>query len=145
MPSGATRLVLLFFPAGGSLRPPPPLEPWPEGTMAVGHGGRGQVRTLVPQGTAVMLLRIGSLEHPRKLMANILAVAGPGSKYQLSGARPAGFWAGLWHGIISPITFIVSLFNLRVRIYETHNRVRLYDFGFILGISSAFGGSVFKV
>jgi hypothetical protein len=67
-------------------------------------------------------------------MANILAVAGPGSKYQLSGAQPAGFWAGLWHGIISPITFLVSLFNLHVRIYETHNRGRLYDFG----LSSAF-------
>jgi hypothetical protein len=99
----------------------------------------------VQPGTAGTLLEVGSIEHPRKLTANILAVAGPGSKYQLSGAQPAGFWAGLWHGIISPITFIVSLFNLRVRIYETHNRGRLYDFGFILGISSAFGGSVFKV
>jgi hypothetical protein len=84
---------------------------------------------------------LGSLEHRRKLMANILAVAGPGSKYQNSGAQPAGFWAGLWHGIISPITFIVSLFNPRVRIYETHNRGRLYDFGFIIGICGAFGGS----
>lgn len=74
-------------------------------------------------------------------MANVLAVAGPGSKYQIPGAAPAGFWAGLWHGFISPITFIVSLFNPRVRIYEVHNRGRWYDFGFIIGISSAFGGS----
>jgi hypothetical protein len=73
-------------------------------------------------------------------MANVLAVAGPGSKYQIPGATPAGFWAGLWHGMISPITFIVSLFNPRVRIYETHNRGRLYDFGFIIGISGALGG-----
>jgi len=78
-------------------------------------------------------------------MANILAVAGPGSKYHISGAPAAGFLAGLWHGLISPITFIVSLFNPRVRIYETHNRGRLYDFGFIIGISSAFGGSVVRV
>jgi len=74
-------------------------------------------------------------------MANVLAVAGPGSQYQIAGAQPAGFWAGLWHGIISPITFIVSLFNPSVRIYETHNRGRLYDFGFIVGISGTFGGS----
>ncbi|MDC0325530.1 hypothetical protein OAM01_02115 [bacterium] len=74
-------------------------------------------------------------------MANILAVAGTGSKYQIPGAQLAGFWAGLWHGLISPITFIVSLFNPRVRIYETNNRGLLYDFGFILGISAAFGGS----
>ena len=74
-------------------------------------------------------------------MANILAVAGPNSKYKLPGASPAGFWAGLWHGLIAPITFIISIFNLNVRIYETNNRGRLYDFGFILGVSSSFGGS----
>ena len=73
-------------------------------------------------------------------MANILAVAGPNSKYQLPGAKPAGFWAGLWHGLIAPITFIVSLFTPNVRIYETNNRGRLYDFGFIIGISGSFGG-----
>ena len=73
-------------------------------------------------------------------MANILAVAGPNSKYQLPGAKPAGFWAGLWHGLIAPITFIVSLFTPNVRIYETNNRGRLYDFGFIIGISCSFGG-----
>jgi len=71
---------------------------------------------------------------------NILAVGGPGSKYQVPGARPAGFWAGFWHGLISPITFVVSLFSSNVRIYETHNRGRLYDFGFIIGVSGAFGG-----
>ncbi len=73
-------------------------------------------------------------------MANILAVAGPNSKYQVPGHRPAGFWAGLWHGLISPVTFIVSLFSRKVRIYETNNRGRLYDFGFIIGVSAAFGG-----
>ena len=73
-------------------------------------------------------------------MANILAGAGPNSKYQLPGAKPAGFWAGLWHGLIAPITFIVSLFTPNVRIYETNNRGRLYDFGFIIGISGSFGG-----
>ena len=74
-------------------------------------------------------------------MANILAVPGPNSKYKLPGASPAGFWAGLWHGIISPRTFIMSLLHPNFRIYETNNRGRLYDFGFIIGISGAFGGS----
>ena len=75
------------------------------------------------------------------MTTNRLAVAGPGSKYQVPGAQPAGFWAGLWHGLISPFSFIVSLFNPRVRLYETHNRGRLYDFGFIIGVSGTFGGS----
>ena len=73
-------------------------------------------------------------------MSNVLAVAGPGSRFQVPGATPAGFWAGLWHGLISPITFLVSLLSPNVRIYETNNRGRWYDFGFIIGVSAAFGG-----
>ena len=63
-------------------------------------------------------------------------VPGSNSKYKLPGAEPAGFWAGLWHGLIAPITFIVSLFADGVRIYETNNRGRWYDFGFMLGIGA---------
>ncbi len=74
-------------------------------------------------------------------MANVLAVGGPNSKYSLPGASPASFLAGLWHGLICPITFIVSLFSPGVRIYEQNNKGRWYDFGFVMGISGAFGGS----
>lgn len=69
-------------------------------------------------------------------MPNILSIAGPGSKYKLPGAKPAGFLGGLWHGIIAPIIFIVSLFNPDIRIYETNNQGRFYDFGFMLGIGA---------
>lgn len=74
-------------------------------------------------------------------MPNVLAVAGPNSKYPLPGAPPAGFWAGFWHGLICVITFIVSLFNPGVRVYEVNNRGRWYDFGFLLGASCALDGS----
>ncbi len=33
----------------------------------------------------------------------------------------AGFWLGLWHGIILPISFVVSLFQDTVNVYEVHN------------------------
>lgn len=52
----------------------------------------------------------------------------------------AGFWLGLWHGIISPITFIISLFNENVNFYEVHNNGRWYNFGFVLGAGIIFGG-----
>lgn len=74
-------------------------------------------------------------------MANALAVAGPNSKYQQPDAMPAGFLAGLWHGLILPVTFIVSLFNPNVGIYEKNNSGRWYDFGFVIGASSSLGGS----
>lgn len=53
----------------------------------------------------------------------------------------AGFWQGLWHGIISPITFVISLFNQDVQIYEVHNNGGWYNFGFLVGASVIFGGS----
>lgn len=52
----------------------------------------------------------------------------------------AGFWLGLWHGIIAPITFVVSLFTDNVNIYEVHNSGNWYDFGFVLGAGILFGG-----
>jgi hypothetical protein len=52
----------------------------------------------------------------------------------------AGFLQGLWHGIISPITFIVSLFTEDVSVYEVHNDGNWYDFGFVLGAGILFGG-----
>ena len=52
----------------------------------------------------------------------------------------AGFWSGLWHGVISPITFIISLFSDNVNVYEVYNSGNWYDFGFMLGVSIIFGG-----
>jgi len=74
-------------------------------------------------------------------MANALCAAGPNSKYQLAGAEPAGFLAGLWHGCICQVTFIISLFQPKVRIYETNNKGRIYEFGFLLGASLSIGGT----
>jgi hypothetical protein len=53
----------------------------------------------------------------------------------------AGFWLGLWQGIISPVTFIISLFSDKVEMYEVHNSGGWYNFGFLLGASIIFGGS----
>ena len=65
-------------------------------------------------------------------MANPLAIAGSNSKYKLPDTSPAGFWAGLWHGMIALIIFIVSLFNQNVNIYETDNNGRCYNLGFMI-------------
>jgi hypothetical protein len=54
--------------------------------------------------------------------------------------KTAGFWLGLWHGIISPITFIISLFSEKVHFYEVHNNGGWYNFGFVLGAGILFGG-----
>ena len=51
-----------------------------------------------------------------------------------------GFWGGLLHGIIAPISFIISLFKEDVAIYAVNNNGGWYDFGFVLGAGILFGG-----
>ncbi|MBN2619206.1 MAG: hypothetical protein JXR64_12915 [Spirochaetales bacterium] len=53
----------------------------------------------------------------------------------------AGFWKGLWHGFIVLFTFIVSLFNKNIGIYEINNSGALYNLGYVLGVSIFFSGS----
>lgn len=50
-----------------------------------------------------------------------------------------GFWGGLWHGIIAPFTFIVSLFDDEVAMYAINNNGGWYNFGFVLGAGILFG------
>jgi hypothetical protein len=57
-----------------------------------------------------------------------------------TGEDPAGFWLGLWQGIIAPVTFVVSLFTDDVTVYEVANDGNWYDFGFVLGAGILFGG-----
>jgi hypothetical protein len=56
----------------------------------------------------------------------------------------AGFWLGLWQGLIVPVTFFVSLFSSRVNIYEIHNSGGLYNFGFLLGSVFFWGSLLFE-
>ena len=66
--------------------------------------------------------------------------AGPNTAANVPGQEQAGFWLGLWQGLISPITFIVSLFNHDVNIYEIHNNGGWYNFGFMIGVMLVFSG-----
>ena len=75
----------------------------------------------------------------------LLSGCAPGSNEMMrtpnADGRIAGFWMGLWNGIIAPITFVISLFNRSVRMYEVHNSGGWYDLGFLIGICIIFGGS----
>lgn len=74
----------------------------------------------------------------------MLAGCAPGPNLQQGVADPAGeiagFWLGLWHGIIAPITFVISLFNDNVDVDEIHNNGNWYNFGFVLGAGILLGG-----
>jgi len=54
---------------------------------------------------------------------------------------PYGFWGGLWHGLISPISFFGSIFTDDIAMYAKNNNGGWYDFGFVLGAGILLGGS----
>ncbi len=56
--------------------------------------------------------------------------------------QKAGFWAGIWHGIIIVITFIVSLFTSEVGLYEVNNTGWPYNLGFLIGLCASVGGGI---
>lgn len=55
-------------------------------------------------------------------------------------SQPAGFFWGIWHGWVAPISLIIGLFDHNIRIYETMNTGWWYDLGFYIAIISGFGG-----
>lgn len=56
--------------------------------------------------------------------------------------KVAGFWLGVWHGLIAPITFIISVFSSKVSLYEVHNSGGWYNFGFVLGAGLFLSGGI---
>jgi hypothetical protein len=74
----------------------------------------------------------------------VLTSCAPGPNIQegvaSQGGETAGFWLGLWHGIIAPIAFVISLFSDNVNVYEIHNNGNWYNFGFVLGAGVLLGG-----
>lgn len=79
---------------------------------------------------AVLILLAGCAAGPNNMAGSVNAEG-----------ELAGFWMGLWHGCISFITFVISLFSDKVNVYEVHNNGGWYNFGFILGAMIAYGGS----
>jgi hypothetical protein len=52
--------------------------------------------------------------------------------------RVSGVLLGIWHGIISPVTLVVSFINPQVQMYEVHNDGSPYNLGFLIGVAIVF-------
>jgi len=71
------------------------------------------------------------------LTGMFLTACAPGSGHWER--KPAGFFSGIWHGWIAPISLIWHLFDPSIRIYETNNTGGWYDFGFYIAVVGGFG------
>jgi hypothetical protein len=111
----------------------------------------------VPEVEMKNLLLLGFVVSLFVVMALLLAACSPNSSVQVTtpdstmlltapGPNPminqpdglgrvARAGAGLWHGIIAPITLIFSFFDSDMHMYEVHNAGSEYDVGFLLGVT----------
>lgn len=55
-------------------------------------------------------------------------------EYQYSTYEPAGFFSGVWNGLLAPWTLIARWFMNDIVMYAIPNTGWFYDFGFLLGI-----------
>ncbi|UCG92014.1 MAG: hypothetical protein JSV97_13320 [candidate division WOR-3 bacterium] len=75
------------------------------------------------------------------LVAFLFLNCAPGNErwnQEINPGHLAGFWAGIWHGLIIIITFIVSLFTREVGVYELSNNGWPYNLGFLIGLCFSF-------
>jgi hypothetical protein len=79
---------------------------------------------------------------PRSLILAIVLLGGcAAGDARFTPEDPAGFWAGMWHGIISLITLFIGIFSDGVAFYELDNRGWWYEAGFWLGLVIMAGGA----
>lgn len=57
--------------------------------------------------------------------------------------QPAGFFWGIWHGWLAPLSLIIGIFDKDIRIYEVLNKGWWYDLGYYIAIIGGFGGLSF--
>ncbi len=76
---------------------------------------------------------------PWCFLAIILVAGCAAGDPQFTSKTPAGFWVGVWHGIISCVTLILGIWNHGVKVYEVDNTGGWYDFGFLIGVTMLWG------
>lgn len=77
-------------------------------------------------------MRSGFIKAAAVLGVLLLAAACASQPAPAAAGAP-GFFTGMLHGFIAPVTFIVSIFNDNVRMYAFPNAGVWYDFGWLLG------------
>jgi len=97
-----------------------------------------QISTPVPNTTAGTPAPGGQISVPG-LSLNVNA---PGQNPLVNKADARGHVAtilmGIWHGIISPVTLVVSFMKPDVQMYEVHNDGSQYNLGFLVGVAIVF-------
>jgi len=111
-----------------------------------GSGGREMKKIHILVLSAILLAMLAACAPGSSVQVNAPAtsirLSAPGPNPQINqpdvAGRVARAGAGLWHGIIAPVTLLISFFNSDVQMYEVHNDGSGYNIGFLLGVALVF-------
>lgn len=97
-------------------------------------GTIAQINTPVPNPNAATPAPNGQINVP----GVSIQIYAPGPNPLVNTAdmhgKPAGILLGIWHGIISPVTMVLSFIYKGVEMYEVHNDGSQYNLGFLIGL-----------
>ena len=103
-----------------------------------GPGSAIQINTPAPNTQAGTPASSGQINVP----GVSIQVYAPGTNPVVNTAdahgRISGILLGIWHGVISPVTLVISFFNKDVQMYEVHNDGNQYNLGFLIGVAIVF-------
>jgi hypothetical protein len=94
------------------------------------------LRSVRHPGAPLQRKAVGALAMALALVLCSCAAGDP----QFTSQHAAGFWLGIWHGMISWVALIVGLFDPGIQIYERNNTGGWYDLGFLIGATCIMGG-----
>lgn len=101
-------------------------------------GSIAQINTPVPNTQAGTPAPSGQINVP----GVTIQIYAPGPNPMVNKAdannKVAGLLLGIWHGVISPVTLVISFINPNVQMYEVHNDGSQYNFGFLIGVALVF-------
>ena len=69
----------------------------------------------------------------------LLSLSGCADQVSFEAAKSidsVGFLHGIWHGFISVLSFICSLFSDDIAVYAIYNNGGWYDWGFLMGVGA---------
>jgi hypothetical protein len=103
-----------------------------------GPGSAIQVNTPAPNTPAGTPAPGGQINVPGVSIQVYAPGTNPSVNTNDAHGRVAGILLGIWHGVISPVTLVISFFNKGVQMYEVHNDGNQYNLGFLIGVAIIF-------
>ncbi len=101
-------------------------------------GAVAQVNTPVPNTQAGTPAPNGQINVPGVTIQTNAPGPNPLVNTADANGHVAGILLGIWHGIISPVTLVVSFINPNMEMYEVHNDGSQYNLGFLFGVAIVF-------